>query len=282
MSVELISKLREMTGAGIKDCNNALKEANNDIEQAVKILREKGIASAVKRADRSAKQGTVVARISADKKTGVLVEVNCETDFVAKTDNFKKLANDIAVHVEKSSSQDNILEQKYDATQTVKDLITNAIATIGENIVLKRAVKFTSTGIISSYIHGEFGTLGVLVNFECSEDIAKSEKFQNLTKEIAMQIAAVSPLYVNRTQVPQEELAKEKEIYVKQLQEEGKPANIIEKIVVGKLDKYYSQVCLIEQPYMRDTTGKQKVQEIIDQAGKGITVKEFARFKIGE
>jgi elongation factor Ts len=282
MSVELISKLREMTGAGIKDCNNALKEANNDIEQAVKILREKGIASAVKRADRSAKQGTVVARISSDKKTGVLVELNCETDFVAKTDNFKKLANDIAVHVEKSSSQDNILEQKYDAAQTVKDLITNAIATIGENIVLKRAVKFTSTGVISSYIHGEFGTLGVLVNFECSDEVAKSEKFQTLTKEIAMQIAAVSPSYVKRDQVPQEELAKEKEIYVKQLQEEGKPANIIEKIVVGKLDKYYSQVCLIEQPYMRDTTGKQKVQEIINQAGAGISVKEFARFKIGE
>ncbi|GAB1401575.1 translation elongation factor Ts [Elusimicrobiota bacterium] len=282
MSVELISKLREMTSAGIKDCNNALKEANNDLEKAVQILREKGIASAVKRADRSAKQGTVVAKISQDKKIGVLVEVNCETDFVAKTDNFKALVNNIANHVEKSNSNENILDQKYDDSQTVKDLITNAIATIGENIVLKRAVKFQSTGVVSSYVHGELGTLGVLVNFECSDEVAKSEKFQSLTKEIAMQIAAVSPSYVRRDQVPQDELAKEKEIYVKQLQEEGKPANIIEKIVIGKLDKYYSQVCLLEQPYMRDTTGKQKVQEIINQAGAGITVKEFARFKIGE
>ncbi|MFA6914492.1 MAG: translation elongation factor Ts [Endomicrobiia bacterium] len=281
MSIELISKLREMTGAGIKDCNNALKEANNDIEQAIKILREKGIASAVKRADRSAKQGIVYSSISDDKKTGVLVEVNCETDFVARTDQFKNLVVTIASHVAKSQSQENILEQKYDNTQTVKDLITNAIATIGENIILKRAVKFVSNGVVSSYIHMN-NSLGVLVDFECSEEVAKSEQFQTLTKEIAMQIAAVSPLYITRDQVPAEEVAKEKEIYVKQLQDEGKPANIIEKIVVGKLDKFYSQICLIDQPYMRDTTGKEKVKEVIAKAGKDIVVKQFARFKIGE
>ncbi|MDD2524129.1 MAG: translation elongation factor Ts [Endomicrobiia bacterium] len=281
MSIELISKLREMTGAGIKDCNNALKEANNDIEQAIKILREKGIASAVKRADRSAKQGIVYSSISDDKKTGVLVEVNCETDFVARTDQFKNLVVTIASHVAKSQSQENILEQKYDNTQTVKDLITNAIATIGENIILKRAVKFVSNGVVSSYIHMN-NSLGVLVDFECSEEVAKSEQFQTLTKEIAMQIAAVSPLYITRDQVPAEEVAKEKEIYVKQLQDEGKPANIIEKIVVGKLDKFYSQICLIDQPYMRDTTGKEKIKEVIAKAGKDIVVKQFARFKIGE
>ena len=281
MSIELISKLREMTGAGIKDCNNALKEANNDIEKAVVILREKGIASAVKRADRSAKQGIVYASISGDKKTGVLTELNCETDFVARTDKFKQLVKDIASHVEKSQNQDNILEQKYDDKQTVKELITNAIATIGENIVLKRAVKFVSNGVIASYTHMN-DSLGVLVDFECPEETAKTEQFQTLTKEVAMQIAAVSPLYVTRDQVPAEEAAKEKEIYVKQLQEEGKPANIIEKIVVGKMDKFYSQICLIEQPYMRDTTGKEKIQSVIDKAGKGIVVKQFARFKIGE
>lgn len=281
MSIELISKLREMTGAGIKDCNNALKEANNDIEQAIKILREKGIASAVKRADRSAKQGIVYSSISDDKKTGILVEVNCETDFVARTDQFKNLVITIASHVAKSQSQENILEQQYDNTQTVKDLITAAIATIGENIVLKRAVKFVSKGVVSSYIHMN-NSLGVLVDFECSEEVAKSEQFQTLTKEIAMQIAAVSPLYITRDQVPAEEVAKEKEIYVKQLQDEGKPANIIEKIVVGKLDKFYSQICLIDQPYMRDTTGKEKVKEVIAKAGKDIVVKQFARFKIGE
>ncbi|MEA5001590.1 MAG: translation elongation factor Ts [Endomicrobiaceae bacterium] len=281
MSIELISKLREMTGAGIKDCNNALKEANNDIETAIKILREKGIASAVKRADRSAKQGIVYTVISDDKKTGAMVEVNCETDFVARTEQFKSLVISIAEHVIKSQSQDNILEQKFDDKQTVKDLITNAIATIGENIVLKRAVKFTSKGVISSYIHMN-NSLGVLADFECPEEVAKTESFQTLTKEITMQIAAVSPLYITRDQVSQEEIAKEKEIYVKQLEEEGKPANIIEKIVVGKLDKFYSQICLIEQPYMRDTTGKEKVKDVINKAGKGIIVKQFARFKIGE
>ncbi len=278
-AIELITKLREMTGAGIKDCNNALKEANNDIEAAVKILREKGIASAVKRADRVAKQGVVVAQLSEDKKQGVLVELDCETDFVARTDKFKELANSLATFVMKSASQDNILEQKFDDTRTVQDVIKEAIGTIGENIVLKRTAKFTTSGEISSYIHMN-NSLGVLVNFEAPADVVSSEAFKNLEKEIAMQIAAVNPLYVTRDQVPQEKLDEEKAIYVKQLQEEGKPANIIEKIVLGKLNKFYSQICLIEQPYMREE--KESIKTVIEKVSKDIVVKEFARFKIGE
>ena len=278
-AIELITKLREMTGAGINDCNNALKEANNDIEAAVKILREKGIASAVKRADRSAKQGVVVAQISDDKKQGVLVELNCETDFVARTDKFKELANSLASFVMKSASQDNILEQKFDDTRTVQDVIKEAIGTIGENIVLKRTAKYTTTGEIASYIHMN-NSLGVLVNFEAPADVIASEAFKNLEKEIAMQIAAVSPLYITRDQVTQEEIAKEKEIYVKQLQEEGKPANIIDKIVLGKLNKFYSQICLMEQPYMREE--KESIKNVIAKVSKDIVVKNFARFKIGE
>ena len=278
-AIELITKLREMTGAGIKDCNNALKEANNDIETAVKILREKGIASAVKRADRAAKQGVVVAQLSKDKKQGVLVELDCETDFVARTDKFKELANSLASFVMKTESQDNILEQKFDGLQTVQDVIQEAIGTIGENIVLKRTAKFTTTGEIASYIHMN-NSLGVLVNFEAPEDVIGSEAFKNLEKEIAMQIAAVSPLYITRDQVPQEKLEDEKAIYVKQLQEEGKPANIIDKIVIGKLNKFYSQICLIEQPYMREE--KETIKKVIEKVSKDIVVKNFARFKIGE
>ena len=278
-AIELITKLREMTGAGIKDCNNALKEANNDIETAVKILREKGIASAVKRADRAAKQGVVVAQLSKDKKQGVLVELDCETDFVARTDKFKELANSLASFVMKTESQDNILEQKFDGLQTVQDVIQEAIGTIGENIVLKRTAKFTTTGEIASYIHMN-NSLGVLVNFEAPEDVIGSEAFKNLEKEIAMQIAAVSPLYITREQVPQEKLEEEKAIYVKQLQEEGKPANIIDKIVIGKLNKFYSQICLIEQPYMREE--KETIKKVIEKVSKDIVVKNFARFKIGE
>ena len=278
-AIELITKLREMTGAGIKDCNNALKEANNDIETAVKILREKGIASAVKRADRAAKQGVVVAKLSEDKKQGVLVELDCETDFVARTDKFKELANNLASFVMKTESQDNILEQKFDGIQTVQDVIKEAIGTIGENIVLKRTAKFTTTGEIASYIHMN-NSLGVLVNFEAPEDVIGSEAFKNLEKEIAMQIAAVSPLYITREQVPQEKLEEEKAIYVKQLQEEGKPANIIDKIVIGKLNKFYSQICLIEQPYMREE--KETIKKVIEKVSKDIVVKNFARFKIGE
>jgi len=278
-AIELITKLREMTGAGIKDCNNALKEANNDIEKAVVILREKGIASAVKRADRAAKQGIVVAKISADKKSGVLLELNCETDFVARTDKFKALADSLATFVANSSSADNILEQKFDDTRTVQDLIKEAIGTIGENIVLKRTAKFSSNGVVSSYIHMN-NSLGVLVDFECSQEVANTEDFQNLSKEIAMQIAAVCPLYVTRDQVPAEEVNKEKEIYVKQLQEEGKPANIIDKIVLGKLNKFYSQICLMEQPYMREE--KETIKNVVAKVNKDIVIKQFARFKIGE
>ena len=278
-AIELITKLREMTGAGIKDCNNALKEANNDIETAVKILREKGIASAVKRADRAAKQGVVVAKLSEDKKQGVLVELDCETDFVARTDKFKELANSLASFVMKTESQDNILEQKFDGIQTVQDVIKEAIGTIGENIVLKRTAKFITTGEIASYIHMN-NSLGVLVNFEAPKDVVGSEAFKNLEKEIAMQIAAVSPLYITREQVPQEKLEEEKAIYVKQLQEEGKPANIIDKIVIGKLNKFYSQICLIEQPYMREE--KETIKKVIEKVSKDIVVKNFARFKIGE
>ena len=278
-AIELITKLREMTGAGIKDCNNALKEANNDIETAVKILREKGIASAVKRADRAAKQGVVVAKLSEDKKQGVLVELDCETDFVARTDKFKELANSLASFVMKAKSQENILEQKFDGIRTVQDVIKEAIGTIGENIVLKRTAKFITTGEIASYIHMN-NSLGVLVNFEAPKDVVESEAFKNLEKEIAMQIAAVSPLYITRDQVPQEKLEEEKAIYIKQLQEEGKPANIIDKIVIGKLNKFYSQICLIEQPYMREE--KETIKKIIEKVSKDIVVKNFARFKIGE
>lgn len=278
-AIELITKLREMTGAGIKDCNNALKEANNDIETAVKILREKGIASAVKRADRAAKQGVVVAKLSEDKKQGVLVELDCETDFVARTDKFKELANSLASFVMKAKSQENILEQKFDGIRTVQDVIKEAIGTIGENIVLKRTAKFITTGEIASYIHMN-NSLGVLVNFEAPKDVVESEAFKNLEKEIAMQIAAVSPLYITRDQVPQEKLEEEKAIYVKQLQEEGKPANIIDKIVIGKLNKFYSQICLIEQPYMREE--KETIKKVIEKVSKDIVVKNFARFKIGE
>ena len=278
-AIELITKLREMTGAGIKDCNNALKEANNDIETAVKILREKGIASAVKRADRAAKQGVVVAKLSEDKKQGVLVELDCETDFVARTDKFKELANSLASFVMKAKSQENILEQKFDGIRTVQDVIKEAIGTIGENIVLKRTAKFITTGEIASYIHMN-NSLGVLVNFEAPKDVVGSEAFKNLEKEIAMQIAAVSPLYITREQVPKEKLEEEKAIYVKQLQEEGKPANIIDKIVIGKLNKFYSQICLIEQPYMREE--KETIKKVIEKVSKDIVVKNFARFKIGE
>ncbi|MDR1104677.1 MAG: translation elongation factor Ts [Endomicrobium sp.] len=197
MSTELITKLREMTGAGIMDCRNALKESNNNVENACQWLREKGMASAVKKAGRAAKQGLVHSYIHGNGTLGVLVEVNCETDFVAKT-----------------------------------------------------------------------------------------EDFQALVKEIAMQIAAVSPTYVSREQVPESILNAEKEIYKAQLKEEGKPEKVWDKIIEGKIEKFYRQICLYDQIYMRDTSGKETIKDLVTKAiakiGENIVIKRFARFKLGE
>lgn len=197
MSTELISKLREMTGAGIMDCRNALKENANDLDKSCQWLREKGMASAVKRAGRSAKQGLVQSYIHGNGTLGVLVEVNCETDFVAKT-----------------------------------------------------------------------------------------EDFQNLVKEIAMQVAAVAPTYVNREQVPESIIEAEKAIYKAQLKEEGKAEKVWDKIIEGKIEKFYQQVCLMDQLYMRDTSGKETIKDLVTGAiaktGENIVIKKFARFKLGE
>jgi elongation factor Ts len=197
MSTELITKLREMTGAGIMDCRNALKESCNDVDKACQWLRGKGMATAVKRAEKSAKQGLIYSYIHGNGTLGVLVEVNCETDFVAKT----------------------------------KD-------------------------------------------------------YQFLVKEIAMQIAAISPTYVSRDQVPLSILQTEKEVYKAQLKEEGKPEKVWDKIIEGKLEKFYSQVCLYDQIYMRDTTGKETIKDLvvktIAKTGENIVIRRFARFKLGE
>jgi elongation factor Ts len=196
-STENIQKLREMTGTGMMDCKKALVECGDDIEKAVTYLREKGIATAVKKAERKTSQGLVGSYIHAGGKLGVLIEVNCETDFVARTD-----------------------------------------------------------------------------------------EFQTLVKELSMQVAAANPLYVRKEDVPEEMLEKEKEIYKVQLKEEKKPDNVIEKIVVGKLEKFYTQVCLLEQPYIRDSSGKEKVRDLLNTAiaktGENIVVRRFSRFRVGE
>jgi elongation factor Ts len=196
-SNEQIMKLRSMTGAGMMDCKNALKHAGDDLDKAVQYLREKGITTAVKKATRTAKQGLVGSYIHAGGKLGVLIEVNCETDFVART-----------------------------------------------------------------------------------------ADFQDLVKELAMQVCAANPLYVTKEEIPENVIAKEKEIYSAQLKQEGKPDNVAEKIMVGKLEKFYTQVCLLEQPYIRDSSGKEKVKDLITNAvgkiGENILVKRFARFAVGE
>jgi elongation factor Ts len=271
-----IKKLREMTGAGMMVCKEALQQTDGNIELAVEYLRKKGIATAEKKVGRATGDGLVDLVIAADGKSAAMAEINCETDFVAKTDQFKALARTFAQWA---------LEQPQAAVapdglpQDKADLIKQTIATIGENIQFKRAVKLTGNGLIEGYIH--LGSkLGVLVELEGPAQPA----LKSLGKELAMQVAASSPLVVARAEVKPEMVEKEKEIYREQLRGSGKPEQVIDKIVTGKLDKYYSEVCLLEQPFVKEPqrTVETLVKEYAGKLGGPVEVKRFVRYRLNE
>ncbi|QTL98426.1 elongation factor Ts [Iocasia frigidifontis] len=276
-SMKDIKELRERTGAGVLDCKKALEENNDDVEAAVEYLREKGIAAAAKKAGRIAAEGLVDVVIDDDKKNGLIVEVNSETDFVAKNDNFKDLVADISQHIMQSEASDidELLNESWykDGSKDINTVMKEAIANIGENLNLRRFEKYTTDGFLQGYIHMG-GKIGVLVDI----DADLNEENQELAKNVAMHIAASSPDYIERDQVSDDVLNKEKEIYKEQMLNEGKPEQIIDKIVAGKIDKFYSQVCLLEQEYIRDTDIT--VAELL--ADKNFSIKRFARFELGE
>ena len=265
--------LRQKTGAGVLDCKKALTETNGDMEKAVDYLREKGIATAAKKASRIAAEGTVYATVSGN--TGVLVEVNCETDFVAKGDQFIDFVKDVADYVLANDVKDidQLVADKNDETIA-------ATAKIGEKIAIRRFVKYTTeSGVVESYIHMG-GKVGVLVEVEgCTCDGAKE-----LAHDVALQIAAAKPLYLNASEVPAEVLDHEKEILRAQALNEGKPAAIVDRMVEGRVQKYYKDVCLLEQEFVKDPsmTVGQLVTEAIGSIGEKITVRRFARFEMGE
>ena len=271
ITASMVKDLRESTGAGMMDCKKALAEADGDMAKAVDILREKGLSQAAKKAGRIAAEGAVVSYVSEDGKVGVVAEVNCETDFVGHNDEFVSLARGIAkVAAEKAPADlEALLASEMDG-KTVKDVVTEAVAKIGENISVRRFVRYESAeGKVYSYIHGG-GKIGVLVEVKGGDD--------ELGKDIAMQIAAANPSYLCRDEVPASELEHEKEILSEQARNEGKPEAIIEKMVVGRINKYYKEVCLIDQDYIRD--GDITVSKLL--ASKGAEAVRFTRYALGE
>ena len=278
-----VKKLRDQTGAGMMDCKTALEEAQGNFDEATTILRKKGLASAAKKAGRAMSEGLIGNKVAPDHASGVLVEVNCESDFVARTDDFQQLMANIIAEIEKAGDAANDAWLK-DPNAPVYPLVAAAIAKLGENMAVPRFVRYAGNGYVGQYIHLG-GKLGVQVEFSgVTPDVAAKDDFVTMVKEIAMQIAAASPSYAARSEVPSEALDKEKAIYRAQMENSGKPANVIDKIVEGKLGSFYAQVVLIDQPSIRDP--KMSVADVIAATNKSLGAKigvtRFARLKVGE
>lgn len=277
---KMVQELREKTGVGMMDCKRALEEAKGDMEEAIKLLRKKGMATAEKRATKSANEGQVASFISPDFKKGVIVELNCETDFVAKTDDFKNLLNELGTQLlsSEAKSVEEFLEEPLssDNSQKVKDRILGVIGKIGENIQLKRFERF-SGDFVSTYIHAG-GKIGVLLSTKTS---IVDEKVKELCKELCMQVAASSPKFVAPKDVSQNVIDSEKEIFRAQILAQGKPENIVDKIVEGKMGKFYEEVCLLEQPFIKEPAIKvsKHISSVIKEP---FEVFSFKRFQVGE
>ncbi len=274
ITAEQVKMLREKTGAGMMDCKKVLTETNGDEEKAIELLRERGIAKAAKKSDRIAAEGLVTTYVTEDHKLGALVEVNAETDFVAKNEEFRSFVADVAkqITVNKPATVEELLSQKsiVEPDKTIQDVLTNKIATIGENMSIRRFEKFeTEQGLIESYIHGD-GKIGVLVELEGGNS--------ELAKDVCMQIAAARPEYLDRQSVPQDRVEHEMEILKVQAVNEGKPEAVAEKIVQGRIGKFYGEICLLEQDFVKDPD--QKVGKLVES--KGAKIVRFARFEKGE
>ena len=278
-----VKKLRDQTGAGMMDCKVALEAANGNFEEATTILRKKGLASAAKKAGRATSEGLIGYRLSGDASTGTLVEVNCESDFVARTEDFQQLIKDVLDAIDKAGNAATP-EWLKDPAGPVQQRVAATIGKLGENMAVPRFARFTGQGYVGQYIHLG-GKIGVQIEFGgVTPAVAARDEFKTLVKELAMQVAAASPAYVSRTSVPVEALEKERAIYRAQMENSGKPANVIDKIVEGKLGSYYSQVVLPDQPSIRDP--KMTVAQVLSAANKElgapVSVTRFVRLKVGE
>ena len=271
ITAALVKELRERTGAGMMDCKKALTAVEGDMDKAIDFLREKGLAAAAKKAGRIAAEGVVGSFVSADGKIGAIVEVNCETDFVAKTDGFKALVEKIAAHIvaTKPADVEALLASELDG-QTVEALVTARVAKICEKISVRRFALYEAPeGVVAAYIHGG-GKIGVIVELKGGN--------AELGKDVAMHVAAANPSYLERSQVPAAELEHEKEVLSEQAKNEGKPEKIIEKMVMGRINKYYKEVCLVDQEFVKDPD--QTVGKLVKAAGAEVLA--FSRFQLGE
>lgn len=273
VTAQMVKELREKTGAGMMDCKKALVETNGDMDKAIDFLREKGIAKAAKKADRIAAEG--LAAILIDGNKAVIAEVNSETDFVAKNENFKVVIDDLLKHIlqtEPKTVEEALAKPMESAGSTAEEYLNNAIAKIGEKISLRRfeMIEKTDADTFGSYLHmgGRIAVLTVLSNTD-DADVAK---------DIAMHAAAANPKYIDRTQVPEAEVAHEKEVLKQQALNEGKPEKIVEKMVIGRLNKFFEEICLVDQAFIKDPD--QKVSKYV--ASKGAKVETFIRYEVGE
>ena len=278
-----VKELRERTGCGMMDCKKALTETDGDFEKAIEYLREKGLAAATKKAGRIAADGMVFSTVDRENKVGVVVEVNSETDFVAKNEMFREFVADVAAVVAKENpaTVEELLTKAMPNGDTVEAALQEKILVIGENLKIRRFVRYE--GPCVAYIHAG-GTHGVLVNFEVSDEVFAKPEFEAYGKDIAMQIAAANPSYLNKEEVPAEVLEKEKEILTQQAINEGKPAAIAEKMVAGRIAKYYKENCLVEQAFVKDD--KQSIAAYTNatakELGGDIKIVAFTRFEKGE
>ena len=281
----MVKELRERTNAGMMDCKKALVNSDGDMDKAIDWLREKGLAQAAKKASRVAAEGVVTQYVTPCGCTGVIVEVNCETDFVAKTDNFMNFANNVAKHIAMANpaNLDELLAQKFvdDESKTIADLISEATVAIGEKISVRRFARYETEGVVSTYIHMG-GKVGVMV--EVATDAKDSDAVKEFAHDLALQIAAAKPEAVRREEVDATKLEKEKEIQRAKALEAGKPEKIVDRIVEGQIEKYYKEVCLLDQQFVKDgdKTIKGLMAEVAKAAGCTLDIVRFARFERGE
>lgn len=274
ITATLVKELRDATGVSMMECKKALTEAGGDFDAASKLLRERGMAVAAKRAEKAANQGRITAVESANGNTIAMVEVNCETDFVARNEAFQAFVDTVAAQA---------LETDAPLGERMKDTLMDQIAAIGENLKIRRNVRFTlnGTGKVASYIHLG-GKVGVLIEVGCEKAATINHPaFDELVKDLTLHVAAAAPRFLVSAEVPADELAAEREIYAKQV--EGKPANIVDKIVDGKLRKFYEEICLIEQGFVKEP--KQSIRDLLEASGKAVsdtlTIRRFVRYQLG-
>ena len=286
ITAAMVKELREMTGAGMMDCKKALNEVDGDMDKAVEFLREKGLAAAAKKASRIAAEGIVATLVSDDKKSAAIVEVNAETDFVAKNEVFQSYVARVAAQVlaSNNTTMEAFMAEPWidDASFTVEQELSQMVAKIGEKLSIRRFEKVVTDGCVVSYIHGG-GRIGVLV--EAETDVVNDE-IKACLKNVAMQVAAMSPKYTSRDEVDASFLEHEKEILLAQAKQENpnKPDNIIEKMIIGRLNKEMKEICLLDQVYVQDSdlTVAKYVEKVAKENGANMTVKRFVRFETGE